>query len=74
MEIVDTSKMLESQCEFCGLKFWINEKDFSVLHAEPMCIKFAELDILDFLKENRLIKTARKNLQFRRYHKHKVRI
>ena len=61
METVDTSKMLESRCEFCGLKFYIDAKNFAVLHDEPMCKKFESLDVLDFLKENREVKTARNN-------------
>lgn len=53
---VDTSKMLKSNCEFCGRRYWIDSVDFGVLHELPFCPEFGAMDPLTFVSQNNRIK------------------
>lgn len=57
---VDTSQMIESVCEFCKLKFWIDVRTYSLVHEIPYCPEFAAMDVIDFMVKNREIKESKR--------------
>lgn len=46
-------------CGFCGLKCMTSESPACVMHYEPRCAKFEELDPGEFLTQSRLAHNAK---------------
>lgn len=52
--IVLSPAAVKSTCGFCGLEFIADWPTFLLVHLEPRCRKFDELDPIDFLEGSRL--------------------
>lgn len=46
----------EHDCSFCRRKFWIDVPNLRLAHEAPHCAEFEVMDVITFMRENRLIK------------------
>jgi hypothetical protein len=56
---LDAPGIVESSCEFCGKRYWIDPDRCTTMHEAPGCATFDALDALQFVIENNKIKLKR---------------
>ena len=56
---VDTTKLQQFTCEFCGKGFWVDVDRGHLIHEIPYCTEFDVYDPVQYMRENNRLKAGK---------------